>query len=202
MPSQGLVSVGRAIRRRTESVTRSGSRQRPPVPAATEDRPVRLPLRASLLPAAHRHQRQAGDEFRARRRSQLADLGKEHDHVRGYQGLQRLLGRRRGAGAGVLRRHARPAHLAGARDADPAPGRHRDTLVYPKDNHVPAAYTILNFPVDDIDQAVAELTGRGVKFERYEGTGQDEQGISRGGGPYIAWFTDPAGNILSVLQQR
>ncbi len=78
----------------------------------------------------------------------------------------------------------------------------RDTLVYPKDNHVPAAYTILNFPVDDIDQAVAELTGRGVKFERYEGTGQDEQGISRGGGPYIAWFTDPAGNILSVLQQR
>ncbi len=78
----------------------------------------------------------------------------------------------------------------------------RDTLVYPKDNHVPAAYTILNFPVDDIDQAVAELTGRGVQFERYEGTGQDENGISRGGGPYIAWFTDPAGNILSVLQQR
>ncbi|MGH3408702.1 MAG: VOC family protein [Streptosporangiaceae bacterium] len=78
----------------------------------------------------------------------------------------------------------------------------RDTLVYPKDNHVPASYTILNFPVDDIDQAVAELTGRGVKFERYEGAGQDEKGISRGYGPDIAWFTDPAGNILSVLQER
>ena len=77
----------------------------------------------------------------------------------------------------------------------------RDTLVYPKDGHVPAAYTILNFPVDDIDQAVAELTERGVTFERYEGTGQDEKGISRGGGPDIAWFTDPAGNILSVLQR-
>jgi catechol 2,3-dioxygenase-like lactoylglutathione lyase family enzyme len=76
----------------------------------------------------------------------------------------------------------------------------RDTLVYPKDGHVPASYTILNFPVDDIDQAVAELTARGVRFERYEGTGQDEKGISRGGGPDIAWFTDPAGNILSVLQ--
>ena len=77
----------------------------------------------------------------------------------------------------------------------------RDTLVYPKDNHVPAAYTILNFPVDDIDQAVAELTERGVRFERYEGMAQDEQGISRGGGPNIAWFTDPAGNILAVLQE-
>jgi catechol 2,3-dioxygenase-like lactoylglutathione lyase family enzyme len=77
----------------------------------------------------------------------------------------------------------------------------RDTLVYPKDNHVPATYTILNFPVDDIDQAVAELTERGVRFERYEGMAQDEQGISRGGGPNIAWFTDPAGNILAVLQE-
>lgn len=83
-------------------------------------------------------------------------------------------------------------HLAGG----------RDTLVYPKPGHVPADYTILNFPVDDIDQAVAELTGRGVQFVRYEGTGQDDLGISRGGGPYIAWFTDPAGNILSVLQNR
>jgi predicted enzyme related to lactoylglutathione lyase len=78
----------------------------------------------------------------------------------------------------------------------------RDTLVYPKDGHVPATYTILNFRVDDIDQAVADLTERGVRFERYDGTGQDEKGISRDGGPYIAWFTDPAGNILSVLQDR
>jgi catechol 2,3-dioxygenase-like lactoylglutathione lyase family enzyme len=77
----------------------------------------------------------------------------------------------------------------------------RDTLVYPKDSHLPATYTILNFPVDDIDQAVAELTERGVRFERYEGMAQDEQGISRGGGPNIAWFTDPAGNILAVLQE-
>jgi catechol 2,3-dioxygenase-like lactoylglutathione lyase family enzyme len=77
----------------------------------------------------------------------------------------------------------------------------RDTLVYPKDGHVPASYTILNFRVDDIDQAVAELAARGVKLEHYEGTGQDEKGISRGHGPDIAWFTDPAGNILSVLSE-
>ena len=79
----------------------------------------------------------------------------------------------------------------------------RDTLVYPKAGHTPATYTILNFPVDDIDKAVDELTARGVRFERYEGMStQDEKGINRGGGPYIAWFTDPAGNILAVLQDR
>jgi predicted enzyme related to lactoylglutathione lyase len=83
-------------------------------------------------------------------------------------------------------------HLAGG----------RDTLVYPKPNHVPATYTILNFSVDDIDQAVDELTARGVQFERYDGISQDEKGINRHDGPYIAWFTDPAGNILSVLQDR
>ncbi|MDP8958904.1 MAG: VOC family protein [Actinomycetota bacterium] len=78
-----------------------------------------------------------------------------------------------------------------------------DVIVYPKPDHSPASFTILNFPVDDIDQAVDELTGRGVRFERYEGFEQDEKGISRGGpGPSIAWFTDPAGNILSVLQGR
>ena len=78
----------------------------------------------------------------------------------------------------------------------------RDTLVYPKPDHTPATYTILNFPVDDIDKAVDELTARGVQLQRYPDAGQDEKGISRGGGPYIAWFTDPAGNILSVLQER
>src|SRR5258707_15325034 len=63
-------------------------------------------------------------------------------------------------------------------------------------------YTILNFPVDDIDAAVDELSSRGVQFERYEGFDQDEKGIARGGpGPRIAWFRDPAGNILSVLQE-
>jgi catechol 2,3-dioxygenase-like lactoylglutathione lyase family enzyme len=78
----------------------------------------------------------------------------------------------------------------------------RDTLVYPKPGHVPASYTILNFPVDDIDAAVEELAARGVRCERYVGFEQDEKGVFRGGGPYIAWFTDPAGNVLSVLQER
>ena len=73
-------------------------------------------------------------------------------------------------------------------------------LVYPKPNHAPATFTILNFPVDDIDQAVDELAGRGVRFEQYDGFSQDEKGISRDEGPPIAWFTDPAGNVLSVLQ--
>jgi catechol 2,3-dioxygenase-like lactoylglutathione lyase family enzyme len=77
----------------------------------------------------------------------------------------------------------------------------RPTLVYPKADHTPATYTILNFPVDDIDTAVDELTSRGVRFERYEGMPTDEKGIMRAGGPLIAWFTDPAGNVLSVLQQ-
>jgi catechol 2,3-dioxygenase-like lactoylglutathione lyase family enzyme len=78
----------------------------------------------------------------------------------------------------------------------------RPTLVYPKPNHTPADYTILNFPVDDIDKAVDELTARGVRFEKYEGFDQDEKGIARGEGPYIAWFRDPAGNVLSVLQEK
>ena len=77
----------------------------------------------------------------------------------------------------------------------------RPTLVYPKPDFTPATYTILNFPVDDIDAAVDELAARGVRFERYEGFEQDEKGISRApGGPPIAWFTDPAGNILAVLE--
>jgi catechol 2,3-dioxygenase-like lactoylglutathione lyase family enzyme len=79
----------------------------------------------------------------------------------------------------------------------------RNTLVYPKPDFTPAAYTILNFPVDDVDEAVDALTARGVSFERYEGFDQDEKGIARAeSGPYIAWFKDPAGNILSVLQDR
>jgi predicted enzyme related to lactoylglutathione lyase len=73
--------------------------------------------------------------------------------------------------------------------------------VYPKPDHTPATYTILNFPVDDIDATVDELAARGVRFERYGGAEQDEKGIHRGGGPCIAWFKDPAGNVLSVLQQ-
>jgi len=77
----------------------------------------------------------------------------------------------------------------------------RNTLVYPKEDHTPATFTILNFPVDDLDKAVDELAARGVRFERYDGAEQDEKGINRGGGPLIAWFKDPAGNILSVIQQ-
>jgi predicted enzyme related to lactoylglutathione lyase len=76
----------------------------------------------------------------------------------------------------------------------------RDTLVYAKPDLAPANYTILNFPVDDVDAAVDELGRRGVGFERYEGFEQDEKGIARGPGPQIAWFKDPAGNILSVHQ--
>lgn len=75
-------------------------------------------------------------------------------------------------------------------------------LAYPKPNHKPAEFTVLNFPVDDIDAAVDELGRRGVGFERYPGMEQDEKGVMRAGGPLIAWFTDPAGNILSVLQER
>jgi predicted enzyme related to lactoylglutathione lyase len=77
----------------------------------------------------------------------------------------------------------------------------RDTVVYAKPDFVPATYTILNFEVDDIEAAVDGLGERGVELERYEGFDQDEKGIARGRGPDIAWFKDPAGNILSVLQQ-
>jgi catechol 2,3-dioxygenase-like lactoylglutathione lyase family enzyme len=78
----------------------------------------------------------------------------------------------------------------------------RPTLVYPKPDFEPATYTILNFPVADIDEAVDELASRGVAFELYDGFGQDEKGIARGGeqGPSIAWFRDPAGNVLAVLE--
>jgi predicted enzyme related to lactoylglutathione lyase len=76
-----------------------------------------------------------------------------------------------------------------------------ETIIYPKSDHQPATFTVLNLAVDDVEQAVDQLTTRGVKFEHYEGELQtDEKGIMRGGGPMIAWFKDPAGNILSVLQ--
>jgi catechol 2,3-dioxygenase-like lactoylglutathione lyase family enzyme len=77
-----------------------------------------------------------------------------------------------------------------------------DILIYPKSNHVPATYTILNFPVSDVEQAVDELTRRGVRFEHYDGEMKtDAKGIMRGQGPDIAWFKDPAGNFLSVLKE-
>jgi catechol 2,3-dioxygenase-like lactoylglutathione lyase family enzyme len=74
----------------------------------------------------------------------------------------------------------------------------RNTLVYQQEGTTPASYTILNFPVDDLEGAVDELAARGVSFERYDGFDQDEKGIARGFGPDIAWFKDPTGNVLSV----
>lgn len=78
-----------------------------------------------------------------------------------------------------------------------------NVMVYPKDNHEPATFTIMNFPVGDIDTAVDELAEKGVRFERYDfpGVEADQKGIHRGEGPAIAWFKDPAGNILSVLEE-
>ena len=83
-------------------------------------------------------------------------------------------------------------HLAGG----------RDTLVYEQPDVTPASFTILNFEVDDIDAAVDALAARGVRFERYDGMAQDERGVVRAEGPYIAWFKDPSGNVLSVLQEK
>lgn len=83
-------------------------------------------------------------------------------------------------------------HLAGG----------RDTLVYEQPDATPASYTILNFEVDDIDEAVDVLTARGARIERYDDAAQDDKGIVRAEGPFIAWFTDPSGNVLSVLQEK
>ena len=80
-------------------------------------------------------------------------------------------------------------------------GGGRDVVVYFKPDHVPATYTILNFPVDDVEGTVDGLIQRGVGFEQYDGIEQDDKGINRGQGPLIAWFRDPAGNILSIIEQ-
>lgn len=77
----------------------------------------------------------------------------------------------------------------------------RRILLYPKDTHAPATYTVLNFPVPDVRAAVRELGSRGVTFERYPGMQQDELGVHTGGGPLIAWFTDPSGNVLSLIEE-
>jgi catechol 2,3-dioxygenase-like lactoylglutathione lyase family enzyme len=76
------------------------------------------------------------------------------------------------------------------------------TLIYRSPEMTPASYTMLNFPVDDVDAAVEWLTGRGVTFERYEGMPQEPNGVMKAGGPDIAWFKDPAGNTLSVLKEE
>ena len=96
-------------------------------------------------------------------------------------------------GLGVSEEHG-PLRL----QIEGAPG----VLVYPKPDHTPATFTILNFPVEDIEATVDGLTARGVSFEHYDGIEQDDKGIARvEGGPPIAWFRDPAGNILSVLEE-
>jgi extradiol dioxygenase family protein len=77
-----------------------------------------------------------------------------------------------------------------------------EVRVYPKPDYTPATYTIAMFQVDDIEAVVGELTARGVQFERYDGMDQDERGITRGGPITAAWFKDPAGNIIEVLQER
>jgi catechol 2,3-dioxygenase-like lactoylglutathione lyase family enzyme len=83
-------------------------------------------------------------------------------------------------------------HLAGA----------RDTLVYEQPDATPASFTILNFEVDDIDATVDALVERGVRFDRHAGLAQDDRGVFREEGPYIAWFKDPSGNVLSVLEEK
>jgi catechol 2,3-dioxygenase-like lactoylglutathione lyase family enzyme len=80
------------------------------------------------------------------------------------------------------------------------PGGASHVMIYHKDDFVPATFTVLNFPVADLDRAVDELDAKGITLERFDGFDQDERGISRGDGPDIAWFRDPAGNILSVVQ--
>jgi catechol 2,3-dioxygenase-like lactoylglutathione lyase family enzyme len=75
-------------------------------------------------------------------------------------------------------------------------------MIYAKPTHQPATFTVLNFPVADVEKAVDDLAADGVSFERYDGFDQDERGIARGQGPLIAWFTDPAGNVLSVLEEQ
>jgi len=80
-------------------------------------------------------------------------------------------------------------------------GSGADVLVYPKANHTPATFTVLNFPVPDVEKAVDQLTARGVRFEQYDNPPTDEKGIMREGGPLIAWFTDPAGNVFSVIAE-
>jgi len=77
-------------------------------------------------------------------------------------------------------------------------------FIYPKPDHTPATFTVLNFPVDDVDKTVSEMKNRGIRFEHYnlKDLKTDEKGIFRGPGPTIAWFKDPAGNILSVLMEQ
>src|SRR4051794_26775336 len=114
--------------------------------------------------------------------------------VRDLDAARRFYGAARGLGA------CRLDEQYGQLDVKPRDGR--SVLVYIKPDQEPANFTVLNFRVPDIDEAVDGLAARGIEFERYEGMPQDEKGVMREGGPFIAWFRDPSGNILAVLQER
>jgi predicted enzyme related to lactoylglutathione lyase len=101
---------------------------------------------------------------------------------------------------GVLGLSMSEAGMGGVAQLQLGGGTH--VVVYEKPNHVPATFTVLNFPVPDIEAAVDALTERGVQFQHYDHPPTDERGIMRAGGPLIAWFTDPAGNVFSVLQDE
>ena len=128
-------------------------------------------------------------------------LGKDY-YVGKQQSVQWIRGAEHRARKDVLQPNAGIKDIVGPWPAQIASVGRNDVLIYPKPNHVPATFTVLNFPVDDVDRAVDELTKRGVRFERYNqgDLKTDEKGIMRGNGPTIAWFKDPAGNILSVLK--
>ena len=123
-------------------------------------------------------------------------------HVGKQQSIQWIRGAGYRGGEKVLQPDAGVKDVRGPWPAQIASERRQYVLIYPKPNHVPATFTVLNFPMDDVDRAVDELTKRGVRFEHYNqgDLKTDEKGIMRGNGPTIAWFKDPAGNILSVLK--
>ncbi len=147
-----------------------------------------------------------GGSWKGPHRRPRNGLRKGVRHVRRDLGVQRLLGRRHRRRPAVLRRDPRPGGggdgTRGHGDAPPRPGGRRAGPRVSQGGPRPASFTILNFQVDDIERTVDELVGRGASMERYPGFDADDRGIVRGGGgPAVAWFTDPAGNVLSVLQE-
>ena len=172
----------------------------PPSSWAPSSRPSRLQwvvccsVRRSTSRSIAATRRPASSQPTEHQRKGAADVQEQH-------GVLHLLGGRHPAREAVLRRDARTERRGsgGWAGAVHLTGGGELPLIYPKDDHQPATFTVLNFAVDDIDDAVDRLSSAGVSFERYEGMEQDEKGINRGEGPDIAWFKDPAGNILSVL---
>jgi catechol 2,3-dioxygenase-like lactoylglutathione lyase family enzyme len=148
--------------------------------------PVRLGSGVGSLGITHRHRREEPvvlKDAKAYSGFAVDDLERAREFYGGTLGLE--------VGAPDEEMPLLSLHLAGG----------RDTLVYEKPGFEPATYTILNFQVPDVEAAVDALAARGVTFERYEGFDQDEKGIAHGPGPQIAWFTDPAGNILAVHEE-